>query len=165
MDEEPALLTGPPTPARESALVWLGATGLLTPLAVLAGATVGWYLVETARESARTAPPATLARELPYPAGTSLLELAPIITNLADPPETWVRLQAVIVLDAIEGRKPELVAAQIAEDILGYLRTSSLSSIGGASGLRHLREDLNERARIRSDGLVRELVLRALVVQ
>ncbi len=165
MDEEPALLTGPPPPAREPALLWLGVTALLTPLAALAGALVGWYLVEAARDSARTAPPATLAHEAAFAPGTTLYELAPIITNLAEPRETWVRLQAAIVLDAAAGRKPDLVAAQIGEDILAYLHTISLASIGGASGLRHLREDLNERARIRSDGQVRELVIRTLVVQ
>jgi flagellar FliL protein len=165
MDEEPALLTGPPPPMRESALVWLVTTGLLTPLAALTGALGGWYLVDTVRGSVRTVLPAPLAQAPTYPPTTTLHELAPIITNLAEPPETWVRLQAAIILDSTVGRKPELVAAQIGDDILGYLRTISLSSIGGASGLRHLREDLNERARIRSDGQVRELVIRTLVVQ
>jgi flagellar FliL protein len=164
MDEAPALLTGPAPAARESVLLWLGTTALLTPLAALAGALVGWYLVEPTQKSAEGSP-TTLTHEPVFSPGTSLHELAPITTNLSDPRETWVRLQAAIVLDATQGRKPELIAAEIAEDILGYLRTISLASIGGPSGLRHLREDLNERARIRSDGQVRELVIRALAVQ
>ncbi len=165
MDEELALLGGPAPAAREPVGHWLAVTALLTPLAALAGALVGWYLVDTAQKPTRSARPAAAAQEPAFPAGTRLVELTPVITNLGDPAETWVRLQAAIVLDATEARKPELVAAEIAEDILGYLRTISLASIGGASGLRHLREDLDERARIRSGGKVRELVIRALVVQ
>jgi flagellar FliL protein len=45
------------------------------------------------------------------------------------------------------------------------MRTLSEAQIGGASGLQHLREDLNERAAIRSGGLVRELIIQTLVVQ
>jgi len=165
MDEEPALLTGS-APARKSMLLWLAVTAAMTPVAVLAGALVGWALVEVAQKPARPAPAAiVVAREPRFPLGTRIVELAPVITNLADPAETWVRFEAAIALDVPEGGTPELVTAQIAEDILGYLRTISLASINGASGLRHLREDLEERARIRSDGKVRELVIRTLVVQ
>jgi flagellar FliL protein len=165
MDEEPALLTGPVEPVRPSVRIWLATTASITPVAALLGGLVGWFLVETAEKSAETTPPRSPAQEKAFPAGMRLVELAPIVTNLAEPAETWVRLQAAILLDPTDTRKPELVAAQIAEDFLGYLRTISLSSIGGPSGLRHLREDLDERARIRSDGKVREIVIRALVVQ
>ena len=48
---------------------------------------------------------------------------------------------------------------------MAYLRTLSLSRIQGASGLQHLREDLNERVVLRSKGLVRELIVETLVVQ
>ncbi len=165
MDEDQELLAGPAPAARESVRLWLAVTALLTPFAAVAGGLVGWYLVETAEKPARPARPTALGQEPAFPAGARIVELAPVITNLANPAETWVRLQAAIVLESTEGRKPELVAAEIGEDILGYLRTISLSSISGASGLRHLREDLDERARIRSGGKVRELVIRALVVQ
>lgn len=164
MDEDQQLLGGPAPPARESVRLWLAVTALLTPIAALAGGLMGWYLVETAEKPVRPEPTAH-GQEPAFPPGARLVELAPVITNLANPAETWVRLQAAIVLEATEGPKPELVAAEIGEDILGYLRTISLASINGPSGLRHLREDLDERARIRSGGKVRELVIRALVVQ
>ena len=56
-------------------------------------------------------------------------------------------------------------AELISEDILAYLRTVTLSQIEGPSGMQHLREDLVERARIRSEGRVKELVIQTLVVQ
>ena len=37
--------------------------------------------------------------------------------------------------------------------------------IQGVAGLEHLRQDLNERAATRSEGRVRELIIRSLVVQ
>ena len=58
-----------------------------------------------------------------------------------------------------------MLAAQIAEDILAYMKTVTVAQIGGASGLQHLREDLNERASIRSDGHVREFIIQTVVVQ
>jgi flagellar protein FliL len=49
--------------------------------------------------------------------------------------------------------------------MLAYLRTLSLAQIQGPSGLLHLREDLNERVKMRSKGVVQELVLETLIVQ
>jgi flagellar FliL protein len=165
MDEEASLLTGPAPARSDSLFLWLGTTALVTPVAALAGAIVGWCLVEPIRISTEGSAASAAVHTPVFAPGASLYELPPIITNLADPSETWVRLQTAIILDTAQGRKPELISAEVAEDILGYLRTISLASIQGPSGLRHLREDLNERARIRSDGKVRELVIRGLAVQ
>jgi flagellar protein FliL len=77
----------------------------------------------------------------------------------------WIRLQATIVVDNKSTKKPEVLAAEIADDILGYMKTASLAQLGGASGLQHLREDLTERANIRAQGHVRELIIQTLVVQ
>jgi flagellar FliL protein len=40
-----------------------------------------------------------------------------------------------------------------------------MSQIEGPIGLQNLRQELNERASIRSNGAVKELVIRTLVVQ
>ncbi len=55
--------------------------------------------------------------------------------------------------------------AEIKADIIAYLRTLSTAQIEGASGLQHLREDLNERVSLRTKGAIRELIVEALVVQ
>ncbi|MEH0071235.1 flagellar basal body-associated FliL family protein [Pannonibacter sp. Pt2-lr] len=87
------------------------------------------------------------------------------MTNLAAPREAWVRLQASVVIDQ-EGIDDVIVLlGYIEEDVLAYMRTVTLAQIEGAAGLQHLREDLNERARARSGGKVRELILESLVVQ
>jgi flagellar FliL protein len=91
--------------------------------------------------------------------------MPPIVTNLGAPKDTWIRLEASIVFDAKTIPHPETLADEIASDELAYLRTVSLSQIEGPIGLQNIRQDLNERAAIRSNGKVSELIIRTLVVQ
>ena len=62
-------------------------------------------------------------------------------------------------------RIPKPWRAKIGDDILAYLRTVSLQQLEGPIGLENIRQDLNERAAMRSGGKVREFVIRTLVVQ
>lgn len=99
------------------------------------------------------------------PAAANLLELPPIITNLAAPSDTWIRLEVSIVFDPREVPHPEVVGGEIAGDLLAYLRTLNVAQLEGPIGLQNLRQDLSERVAIRSAGKVSELVIRTLVVQ
>ncbi len=99
------------------------------------------------------------------PNASGLFEMPPIVTNLGSPKDTWIRLEAAIVFDAKAVQHPETLAEDIAGDELAYLRTVTLSQVEGPIGLENIREDLNERAGIRSGGKVSELVIRTLVVQ
>ncbi|HUI20609.1 MAG TPA: flagellar basal body-associated FliL family protein [Methylocella sp.] len=160
-DEEPPAISGPVAP---SLPLLLGVMAALTLVAAMAGAGLGLLLDGTlSKEASSAAKPTT--NDMKYAGETSVRELQPVIANLAEPSDAWIRVQASIVFDGKAVQKPEVVAAEIGEDILGFLRTLTIAQIGGASGLQHLREDLNERAFIRSGGLVRELVLQTLVVQ
>jgi flagellar protein FliL len=164
--EETPKLSGTAFATESPIVLWLGVMIVLTLGAVAAGASLGLLLSSRINNEIQTASKQRNATgEVRYGGETTLRELPPIITNLAEPSDVWVRLQASIVFDAMVLQKPDLVAAAIGEDILGFLRTLSLAQIGGASGLQQLREDLNERASIRSEGLVRELIIQTLVVQ
>ena len=99
------------------------------------------------------------------PSAAGLYEMPPIVTNLGSPKDTWIRLEASIVFDAKAVPHPETLAEEIAGDELAYLRTVTLAQIEGPIGLENIRQDLNDRASIRSGGKVSELVVRALVVQ
>jgi flagellar FliL protein len=94
-----------------------------------------------------------------------LLDLPPIVTNIGSPQELWVRLEASMIFEPSAVQHPETLAAEIANDILAYLRTVSITQIQGPIGMQNLRQDLNERAAVRSDGAVKELVIRTLVLQ
>jgi flagellar FliL protein len=107
-------------------------------------------------ESSASAPP---------PQPSTIVDLPPIVTNLGAPQDTWVRLEGSIIFDPRTMPHPEAVAGQIGDDILAYLRTVSLRQLEGPIGLENIREDLSERAAIRSDGKVRGFVIRTLVVQ
>lgn len=88
-----------------------------------------------------------------------------VVTNLAHTSEDWVRLEVALVIPRNMEKNPDLLVAEIRQDMVGFLRTISLAQIQGPSGLVHLREDLNERARIRSGGLVKELIVETFIVQ
>ncbi|WP_187968115.1 flagellar basal body-associated FliL family protein [Aquibium microcysteis] len=91
-----------------------------------------------------------------------LVPLEPVTTNLAAPRDIWVRMELAIVFSAPP--PPQLVRT-IHEDILAYMRTVTLQQVQGASGFRHLKTDLEERARIRSDGLATQLMIRTLLFE
>lgn len=160
--EDDANETEVPAPQTFPALIpWLIVMGAMSAVAIGLGVLVGLTMMSTARRDANNA---VAAQQGAY-TSARLVSLPPIIANLADPANAWVRLQASIVIDKSSSIKPEILAAEIADDILGFMKTMTLSQIGGASGLQHLREDLTERAAIRSRGHVHELVLQTLVVQ
>ncbi len=76
-----------------------------------------------------------------------------------------MRLQVSLVYGRKDVDNPALLMGQVSDDLIAFLKTLTLPQIEGASGLQSLREDLNERASVRSQGKVRELVIETLVVQ
>jgi len=93
------------------------------------------------------------------------MDLAPVVTNLAAPSDIWVRIEGSLVFEGKTLPHGEALAGQIAGDILSFMRTQTLKQIQGVAGLQHLRQDLNERVATRSQGQVREFIIRTLVVQ
>ena len=152
---------------RNRAGIFLGLL-LLTLVAAGIGALIGLRMVETVRDSVArdTSEAARRTSFSPiYVSNAQLRTLMPMVTNLAAPRDTWIRLQASVILTDDAAEEASLLVSRIEQDILAYLRTITLSQIEGAGGLQHLREDLNERAVIRSKGQVRELILESLVIQ
>lgn len=139
---------------------------IVTALAAASGAVYGLRVAEPGLEHPDKG---TSAEEKPVgvslEANSRLFDLPAIVTNLGSPQETWIRLEASLLFDPKAAPQPEALGAEIAGDILAFLRTTSLSQIQGAAGLQNLRDDLNERVAIRSGGSVKQLVIRTLVVQ
>ena len=102
---------------------------------------------------------------LNYTGDLSLRSVGSVVTNLTEPADTWVRIESSVVFKTGSLPHPDVTLAEIRADALAYLRTLSLAQIEGASGLQHLREDLNERVALRTKGAVRELIVETLVVQ
>jgi flagellar FliL protein len=88
--------------------------------------------------------------------------LAPITTNLASPANTWVRIELAAVFEA----EPDLAMADaVNQDILAFLRTVKMHQVEGPSGFLHLKEDMDERARIRSGGKISHLLIKTLLFE
>ena len=148
---------------------------LVLQIALLAGLTVmalaiGWgsglYLngrmpaaASTAEEGEGHGEPVELAaahEEL------GVVYLEPLTTNLAGPTGTWVRMELALIFD---GETNGAVALQVQQDVLDYLRTVKMHQIEGASGFRHLKTDLEERAALRSEGKVKGILIRTLLFE
>jgi flagellar FliL protein len=156
------------TPSKEGSLRWLLTLGLLTLLSAAIGGGFGLVMVsgiEKQVEEKYKALPQKPEVVSPYTGNIAVKKLAPVVTNLAGSESDWVRIEASIVYKLGDEQNPDVLASETRQDILSYIRAMSLAQIQGPSGLLHLREDLNERARLRSKGVIQELVLETLIVQ
>jgi flagellar FliL protein len=158
-DESDAAPSPPPRPPPSSVKQTIAATAVVTAIAAAMGALFAAPPAQNSGQGDKTSP----AQEASAAAG--LFDMPPIVTNLGSPQEIWIRLEASIVFDAKALPRPDVMAEEIAGDELAYLRTLTLSQLEGPIGLQNIRQDLNERAAIRSGGKVSELIIRTLVVQ
>jgi len=168
MAENLALPSPSRQPSKEGNKSLLLTLGLLTLLSALVGGGFGLSIVsniEQRVEDKYKALPQKQANQSPYVGDIAIKKLAPVVTNLAGSGTDWVRLEASIIYKGGLEFNPDVVVAEARQDILAYLRTISLAQIQGPSGLLHVREDLNERVKLRSKGMIQELVLETLVVQ
>lgn len=157
-----------PAEKKEGAKALILTLGLLTLLSALIGGGFGLAIVsniERRVEEKFKALPQTPDNTSPYVGDISIRKLSPVVTNLMGSDSDWIRLEASIVYKGGQEINADVMAAQTRQDVLAYLRTLSLAQIQGPSGLLHVREDLNERVKLRSKGLIQELVLETLVVQ
>lgn len=92
--------------------------------------------------------------------GTVLLE--PLTTNLAYPSDSWIRLEVALVFN---GAPDAPMAETIHQDIMAYLKTVSLQQIQGPRGFQYLKEDLQERVDVRSQGRVSKVLFRTFVIE
>ncbi|MNE92472.1 Flagellar basal body-associated protein FliL [compost metagenome] len=64
-----------------------------------------------------------------------------------------------------DGVPDPAMAEQIHQDIAAYLKTVSLQQIQGPRGFQYLRDDIQERVDLRSDGRVTNVMFRTFVIQ
>ncbi|ABD86666.1 flagellar basal body-associated FliL family protein [Rhodopseudomonas palustris] len=145
---------------------WLVVFLVLTAVSAAAGVLSSLHVLSAVQHTADTQqkvepPPAASA----FSPSARLRKMAPVVTNMASPPGAWIRVEASVITDQVDDEQANVLIARVGEDVVSYLRTISPTQIEGARGLQYLREDLNERAAIRSSGKVRELIIETLVVQ
>ncbi|GAB4577161.1 MAG: hypothetical protein Tsb0019_05000 [Roseibium sp.] len=163
------LIQAPFDTARQSSQTsgFFAALVLLTLIGAGAGAGLAKYVADLTEQEVhgRIRQQQSYAETLPFAPSTRLQSLKPLVTNLAAPKETWIRLQASVLLDEDTDGDVSVMRKKVEDDFLGYLRTLTMSHLQGGIGLQHLREDLTERARTRSKGQIHEVILESVVVQ
>jgi flagellar FliL protein len=97
-------------------------------------------------------------------ASAKLVAMTPIVVNLAQPADVWIRVEASLLVDGME-MGADVLAAQVAEDFVAYLRTATLSQFEGPSGFQNLREDLIDRATIRDREHIKDVVIHGVVIE
>lgn len=110
------------------------------------------------------------SEETPQPEAEGQIEtisvpLPPVLTNLAEPSNAWVRVEGTLLIAKETTESKELLAEKAGDNILAFLRTVKLSQIEGPSGFLNLRQDLNDTVATLSAGQVREILIRSLVVE
>ncbi|KQQ25983.1 flagellar basal body protein FliL [Methylobacterium sp. Leaf125] len=147
---------------------WILALALTSLVAIGTGGGLGMYLLSTVEKAVdvkKKDEDDKAVKVLKYTGDVALRSVGSVVTNLADSNDAWVRLESSVVFKTGSVPNPDVALAEIRSDIVAYLRTVSLKQLEGASGLLHLREDLNERVALRTKGQVRELIVEMLVVQ
>lgn len=91
-----------------------------------------------------------------------IVQLDPITTNLAYPSDSWVRMEVALVFN---GPIDVKLATDIHQDIMTYMRTVNLQQIEGPRGFNYLKDDLQERVDLRSEGRVSKLIFRTFVIE
>lgn len=154
-------------PKGPSLAALLMVVALLTAIAGLGGWLLGNYLGSSFDPAGvvSTSPVTTEAGAEAAPASTgNVVTLKPILTNVKLPQDVWVRLEAGLVARSGDVVSDEL-ASIITNDFMAFIRTVNLAQLRGASGLEYLRMDLEERAKLRSEGKVEHVLIWALVME
>ena len=141
---------------------------VVTLLAAGVGGGFGFYVSGNLGTAQAQKPQAEAAKpeekKVAIPSDTRLVDLAPIIVNLAEPRDVWMRVEAsLLVQGSWEG--VDVLSRHVSEDIAAYLKTASLAQFEGASGFQNLREDLKDRARVRDSERIKDLIIHGIVVE
>ncbi len=134
---------------------------ILVPLVVVTALGAGGGFVLTGQLTGSASTPEAVAPASTFEQ-TRMIDVPPVITNLASPAGAFIRLQVSLVVE--KNAKPD-DANKFATDITAYLRTVPIERLSGPAGLQQLREDLRERADIRLAGQVHDIIMHDLVIQ
>ncbi len=145
---------------------------ILTVIAGGAGAGFSFAFVAPKPQSAVAAPakePEKVAEKHEqhssrFPPDAMEMALDPIVASLGPDAKTKMRLEVSMIVTK-EAASAPLLKKEMAEDIVTFLNGVTVADISGTRGFQNLREDLNDRARIRGRGMVFGLLISGFVVE
>lgn len=159
--------------------------GLVVPLVIVValGAGAGWGLgtfvlspnmpepvapdarsqAEGGQEGHGAAKPADAKGHEGAAPGPQMVTLDPIVTNIAVPSATWMRLELSLVLS---GPLDPLVENYIHQDLLAFARTLRLDHVDTPTGYLQFRNDLLDRARLRAGpGTIEQVLIKTMLFE
>jgi flagellar FliL protein len=99
-----------------------------------------------------------------FPNDALEVQVPAVIVQLKGEPKTNVRLDFSII--AAHGTTESgALKSEIREDVIGYLEGLSIADIEGVRGFQNLREQLDDRAKIRGRGAVLGLLIGGLILE
>ena len=162
--------------AKESPMGLVIALVVVSVMAVGAGWFLGGMLGKSGSADQMAAAPKTKAdskkkekktenpEQVQQTSNGPLLVLEPIIVTLRKSDNTFLRLELAIVgnEDAEFGEETRL---QIGSEVAAYAQTLTLQQISGPSGYLHFREDILDRAKLSTDGQVKDVYILSMVAE
>ena len=99
-----------------------------------------------------------------FPNDAFEMDIPSIIVDLSGTPKSQVRLDlsAIVAHGTLESGS---LKSEIREDVIAYLKGVTVADIEGVRGFQNLREQLDDRAKIRGRGAVLGLLIGGLVVE
>jgi flagellar protein FliL len=99
-----------------------------------------------------------------FPDDALEVELPSVIANLETEPKTKVRLDVSIIV-AHGTPETTTLKGEVKEDVIAYLKGLTVADIQGVRGFQNLREQLDDRARIRGRGAILGLLIGGLLLE
>lgn len=144
------------------------AVAIAVLIGIAGGGAFGYFVAPAGTQPATSSAVAEAEPPTPlpgrFPDDALELPLAPIIVELATEPRTRVRLDLSLI--AAHGT-PEgsALKSEVREDVIAFLKGLSLADIQGVRGFQNLREQLDDRAKIRGRGAILGLLIGGLVLE
>ncbi len=139
-------------------------------LGIAGGGAFGYFAIPVGPAPApvEEAKPASVAPEAPsagrFPSDALEISIPSIIVDLSGEPKARVRLDVSIV--AVHGTsEASVLKNEVREDIIAYLKGLTVADIQGVRGLQNLREQLEDRAKIRGRGAILGLLIGGFVIE
>lgn len=131
------------------------------------GGAYGYFVLPNSASA--LAPPAAQIEEKPpaagrFPNDALAIEISSIIADLETAPRMRVRLDISIIV-AHGTQETTTLKDEVKEDVIAYLKGLTLSDFQGVRGFQNLREQLDDRARVRGRGAILGLLIGGLVLE
>ncbi|WP_102830523.1 flagellar basal body-associated FliL family protein [Bartonella bovis] len=138
---------------------------VLTVVAAASGWLLGiWVSKEVTQSSNDFKEPVTKTSASLIMSDSHMIILPPILTNMAVSEKTWIRMEVALVVKPGENISPDMIA-DISNDFLSFLHQMTIEQVKGPSGLMNLRADLFDRAKIRSDDKISNILISSMVIE